>query len=661
MCGIAGIHNLRGGSVPFFAIKKMCDAMAHRGPDDAGYVLFTRQGHWKELSELDFLRRSPDLYTDPFESTRPPGPERDYALALGHRRLSIIDLSPAGHQPMANENREIWIVYNGELYNFLELREALIQKGHRFTSRTDTEVILHLYEEHGEECVERLNGIFAFAIWDAKARKLLLARDRYGAKPLYYTQAGPCFLFASEIKALLECEGVSRELNPCALADYFTFQNTFGKTTLLKGISLLEPGHLLVLENGRMRSHAYWDFSFEVEEDRGEAYYTDQVRALLEKAVARQLIGDVPVGTYLSGGMDSGSMTALAARHVPRLMTFTGGFDLAHVSGLEATFDERVDAELMASTFGTEHYQMVIHAGDFEWALPQVIWHLEDLRVGMCYQTYYIARLASKFVKVVLAGTGGDEVFAGYPWRYRHVQEARTHAEFNQAYYRYWMRLIPEEDREAFFTREILYQLGDYSPYESFTAISERAREIADPIGKALYFEAKTFLHGLLVVEDKLSMAHSLEARVPLLDNDLIDRAMRIPKRHLINYTWHPDENMAGKYIFRKAMQGTLPDPILRKRKQGFSAPDQSWYRVNLIDYIRETLLSRDSLVLAYIQKRYIEKVLEDHVQGRINHRLLIWGLLSFEWWCRLIGPGSQGGAAADLLPEGSAVRRGLS
>jgi asparagine synthase (glutamine-hydrolysing) len=546
----------------------------------------------------------------------------------------------AGHQPMANRSHTVWLTYNGEIYNFLELKKELLSKGYDFVSGTDTEVLLHLYEELGPACVERLNGMFAFALWDDRRRTLLLVRDRYGIKPLYYTEFGRTLAFASEVKALRSLTEVPREINVSALVDYFTFQNTFGEATLFNGIRLLEPGHTLIVREGRIERKRYWDFDFSPIEDASEERVTERLRGLLDDTIKRQLVSDVPLGAYLSGGMDSGSITALAANSIPRLMTFTGGFDLTDVSGFEAAFDERKEAEILSALFRTEHYQMVFHAGDLEWALPRVIWAIEDLRVGMCYPYYYTARLASRFVKVVLAGTGGDEIFAGYPWRYRVAAGARSRDEFLSRYYRYWNRLVPADQHAEFFSPEIVRASGGHNPYDSFVEVAGAAGALSDLTRQALYLEAKTFLHGLLVIEDKLSMAHSLESRVPLLDHEIVDFVTKIPTRYLVNYRRdenpEADDNLAGKYVFRKAMEGVLPASILRKRKQGFSAPEQSWYQGPLMNYITAILLDRRTLARGFFQEGAIRRVLDQHLSGKVNHRLLIWSLLSFEFWNRL-------------------------
>jgi asparagine synthase (glutamine-hydrolysing) len=596
MCGIAGVCDLADRPADAALVRRMIDAVRHRGPDDNGV--------WAA------------------------GP-----VGLANARLSILDLSDAGHQPMHTEDGATTLVYNGELYNYRELASELERLGHRFNSRSDTEVVLRSYEAWGRDCVERFNGMFAFAVWDARDRSLFLARDRFGIKPLYWTTYDGRVLFGSEIKSLLE-SGLPRSVCVPALVEYFTFQNLLSDLTLFDGIRLLPPGHRMIVEGGRIRVEQWWDLVFEPDETIAARDWPELIREGFEEAVTRQLVSDVPVGSYLSGGMDSASIAAVASRSIPRLMTFTGGFDLSSVEGLELVFDERGDAESVASAFRTEHYEMVMHAGDMAWVLPELVWHLEDLRVGMAYQNHYIARLASKFVKVALAGTGGDELFAGYPWRYDLVADAHDGAEFERRYYDYWARLVPDEDKASFFGMGVWSAARDYSVREQFHAVLAPAEGL-DPVAKALYFEAKTFLHGLLIVEDRVSMAHSLEVRVPFLDNALVEIARRVP-------TGVSHATGEGKRALRTAMAGLLPAAILGKKKQGFSPPDESWYRGSTMAYIRSLLLDPRTLSRGYFAPAYIERVLAEHLEGRVNHRLLIWSLLCFEWWNRLFIDGDS-------------------
>ena len=627
MCGIAGIVNLRGVQADATILTRMTEALVHRGPDGEGHHV--------------------------------AGP-----VGLGHRRLAVIDLTSAARQPMLNEQGDAAITYNGEIYNFRELRDELETLGHRFKSRTDSEVALHAYEEWGPSCVERFNGMFALAIYDGRPRdgavshvlpRVFLARDRYGIKPLYYCWTAKEFLFASEIKALLQHPAVSAQVCPEALSEYFTFQNIFSDLTLFDSIRLLPPACTLMLDPSRLdaaRPVRYWDYEFR--KDRFDGSYeeaSEHVFHLFERAVERQLVSDVPVGSYLSGGIDSGSITAVAARHMPRMHTFTGGFDLSSASGLELGADERAASELMANRYKTEHYEVVLHAGDMEHVLPELIWHQEDLRVGQCYPNYYVARLASHFVKVVLSGSGGDELFAGYPWRYYRGFQSGEAKCYYDAYYDYWQRLVPDKDRPSFFNERTWAGVRNHDPRDEFRNVfqgyAHPVQTIDDVIDASLYFEAKTFLHGLFVMEDKLSMAHSLETRVPFMDNDLVDFVLQLPpnfKLHDLHRAPEIDEDevykrrqagLDGKKILRRAMKPLIPEEILKRRKQGFSAPDASWFAGESVDYVRRFLCNRDVRINEFLNPAYVCRVVDEHSQGHQNHRLLIWSLLSFEWWCR--------------------------
>jgi asparagine synthase (glutamine-hydrolysing) len=575
-------------------------------------------------------------------------------VALGHRRLSIIDLTSGGHQPMTTPSGRSVIVYNGELFNYLDLREELRAVGRTFTTRSDTEVVLAAYEEWGESCVERFNGQFAFVLWDRHQRRLFLARDRFGVKPLYYYQRGDLFAAASEVKALLAHPDIHARVSHPALAEYFTFQNIFTDLTLFDGVRLLPPGTTLTIESGKQpRQRQYWDYHFEADprltriED-----CADEVYRLFEQAIRRQLLSDVPVGSYLSGGMDSGSITAVATQHIPRIHTFTAGFDLSSASGLELGFDERPASERLANLVKSEHYEVVLHAGDMEQVLPELIWHLEDLRVGQSYPNYYVARLASKFVKVVLSGAGGDELFGGYPWRYYRAVGAADPEAYFRSYYDYWQRLVPDEQRVMLFNAHTYEQLAHVSPYQAFRSVFGTDMQLAtieDMVNASLYFECKTFLHGLFIVEDKLSMAHSLETRVPFMDNDLVDFAMRIPPRFKLRDLERAprvDENAPakqtylsqtrdGKVVLRQAMARLVSEEGTSRAKQGFSAPDASWFRGESIDYINGLLNDPKALIYEFLRPEYVRQRLDAHTAGLHNHRLFIWSVLSFEWWLR--------------------------
>jgi asparagine synthase (glutamine-hydrolysing) len=633
MCGIAGILNLDGTPASPVRLRRMTDAIAHRGPDGEGHVV-------------------------------------DGALGLGHRRLAIIDLSPAGHQPMQTRDERFVLSYNGEIYNFQQLRAQLEALGCQFHSRTDTEVLLNALAHWGVGALPKLNGMFAFALWDAREKVLTLARDRYGIKPLYYTFAGNTLLFGSEIKAILAHGAYRTSLDKEALLEYLTFQNFFTDRTLFSDVRLLPAGCYLQVRAGTAGTpRRYWDYHFsEPAQEASEAEYTEELDRLFRQAVSRQLVSDVDIGAYLSGGMDSGSITALAAQELPFMKSFTCGFDLTSASGLELAFDEREKAEHLSYLFKTEHYEMVLKAGDMERVMPRLAWHMEEPRVGQSYPNFYIAQLASKFVKVVLAGTGGDELFGGYPWRYYRAVVNDDFQQYVDKYYVFWQRLMPNRTiREVF--RPIWKDVEHVWTRDIFEGVfQEHASQLTRPedyVNHSLYFEAKTFLHGLLVIEDKLSMAHGLESRVPFLDNDLVDFAMRVPvhlKLGNLAEVVRMNENEPGKkseryyqrtrdgkLLLRNVMRRYIPMEVTEREKQGFSAPDASWFRGDSIEYVKRRLLEGDARLYAYLDRAAVRSLIDEHLGGRTNRRLLIWSLLNLEEWC------------AQFLDETSFARRSAS
>lgn len=605
MCGIAGIYNLDRKPVFRSHVKKMTDAMIHRGPNDEGIYV-------------------------------------NKNIGMGHRRLSIIDVSDLGHQPMSDNTGDTWISYNGEIYNFLEIKKKLVKLGYHFKSRTDTEVILYSYKEWGIECVKMFNGMFAFALWDKNNKKLFLVRDRFGIKPLYYFCNNKKIVFASEIKPLLKTSGVPREVCLNALKEYFTFQNTYSDKTFFNEIKILSPASILEIDsNYKLNIRQYWKITFNPGKEKFK-WYVDKLKNIFENVIKSQLASDVPIGSYLSGGIDTGAIVATARRYLPNMMTFTGGFDLTMASGIEMLFDERKDAELMANIFDAQSYQMVMRPRNLEMIMPKLIWHLEDPKVGMTYHNFYIAELASKFVRVVLGGTGGDEIFGGYPWRYRLGLNNKNDADFNKNLYNYWQRLVRVDDHKDFFTSSVYSGTKNYDLFTLFNNIFSDWEYSGDneELNKCLFFDIKTFLRGLLLMEDKISMAHSMEARVPFLDNKLVDFMLNIPFKYKVdlNILMHNNDlsSLGGKKILRKAIKGLVPEKIIKKEKQGFSAPDASWYRGPSLNYVKSILLNKKSLNRGYFQPKFINKIICDHLSGRFNHRLLIWSLLCFEWWNRI-------------------------
>ena len=620
MCGIAGILHLGGAPAASGVLKKMTDAIAHRGPDG--------EGHWV-----------------------------DGSIGLGHRRLAIIDLSDAGSQPMVSADGRYVLSYNGEVYNFKDLRSELEAAGYWFKSQTDSEVVLYAFAEWGPECVNRFNGMFAFAVWDRKELTLHLARDRYGIKPLYYAQWGDTFLFGSEQKAILEHPEAKKEIDKKALLEYFTFQNIFTDRTLLEGVKMFPPATCgqLSLNPGftTLQLNPYWDYHFEEpKEPKDKREYEEELNRLLKQAVSRQLVTDVELGSYLSGGMDSGTLTALASRELPYIKTFTCGFDLSSAAGMELGFDEREKAEAMSALYKTEHYEMVLKAGDMERCLPKLAWHLEEPRVGQSYPNYYAAGLATKFVKVVLSGTGGDELFGGYPWRYYRAVVNNDFEHYIEQYYLFWQRLIPNKDIQKVFAPiwDEVKEVWTKDVFRDvFVAHKNDLETPEDYINHSLYFEAKTFLHGLLVVEDKLSMAHSLETRVPFLDNDLVDFAVKCPVRLKLNnlteavrLNENEPGNKRGKYfqktndgkqILRNVMRSYVPNSITNATKQGFSSPDAGWFKGESIDFVKRILINDNARIYAVLDRQAVDPLIEQHLTGEQNRRLLIWSLLNVEAW----------------------------
>ena len=623
MCGLLGLYNLNNQQINESHFKKMASKINHRGPDGEGFYF-------------------------------------DDNIALAHKRLAILDISDNGKQPMFSNDGNWVIVFNGCIYNYKELRLELEKIGHSFVSNSDTEVICEGLSCFGIKYFERLNGMFAIAAWNITKNELVLSRDRYGIKPMYYWFNEKSICFSSEIKSIIEHPNYEIDVDLDALNEYFTFQNVFSYNTLFKEITMLPPANTVVINENTsfIRHNSWWDYDFSnCDDSMPFDYAKKETKRLFERAVKRQMISDVPLGSYLSGGMDSGSITSIASKHVNRLSTFTCGFDMSEVSGREVNFDERKDAELMANHFKTEHFEQVMNAGDIRWSLPKLVYHLEDLRVGMSYPNYYISRLASKFVKVCLQGTGGDELFGGYPWRYYKVFKSIDKNDFFEQYYEFWQRLVPDDKKKELFTKKVLNNIDITGPRKVFERVFTFNDKLkydnpGDHINNSLYFEIKTFLPGLFLVGDKLAMASGLEERFPFMDNDLVDFAMKIPPKHKLGNLNKEiekiDENLQskkslsyrefddGKNVLRKAMMEFIPEKIINRKKQGFSSPDESWFRGENAQYVKELLLSKETVSTKYINKDFIKKTVNEHINKKINHRLLIWSFMNFEWWCRI-------------------------
>ncbi|MBI96910.1 asparagine synthase (glutamine-hydrolyzing) [bacterium] len=621
MCGITGLLNIDGRPVSEELLVKMTDSISHRGPDG--------EGVWIERN-----------------------------VGLGHRRLSVIDIGDGGKQPMHSNDKRWILTYNGEIYNYKELKLELINKGFNFKTRTDTEVVLNSLINWGTDAISKFNGMFAFALWDRLEQKLLIARDRYGIKPIYYAFQDNKFLFGSEQKTILSDSDFRRTLNKPALLEYCTFQNIFTDQVLLNDIKLLPGGcygTLNLTNQSSLNIVNYWDYSFrEPEEKLDKQEYVNELNSLFKRAVKNQLVSDVEIGSYLSGGIDSGSISAVASTEIPFLKTFTCGFDLSSASGIELGFDERNKAEEMSAIFNTEHYEIVLKAGDMERCLSDLAHHLEEPRVGQSYPNYYSAKLASKFVKVVLSGSGGDELFGGYPWRYYRAANCQSFENYIDEYYLYWQRLLSNKELKKVFS-PISNEVKDVWTRDIFKSIFKNHKNTLsspeDFINHSLYFEAKTFLHGLFIVEDKLSMAHGLENRVPFMDNDLVDFAMKCPinlKLNNLSNVLKIDENESvskknlffrktndGKQILREAMRKIVPESITSAEKKGFSSPDSSWFRGQSISFVKENLLNRNACLYNYLDFESVNSLIDEHIAGKKNRRLFIWSMLNLEAWMK--------------------------
>ncbi|RME32116.1 asparagine synthase (glutamine-hydrolyzing) [Candidatus Woesearchaeota archaeon] len=612
MCGIVGVIGPHQPSERI--LQRMVRALQHRGPDDEGFY-------------------------------------RSNGVSLGHRRLSIIDLSSAGRQPLLACDGDVALVYNGELYNYKELRRELVREGYHFSTKTDSEVVLKAYLAWGIGAVERFNGMFAFALWDARSRTAHLVRDRFGVKPLYYTVIGSELFFASEAKALFAHPACKPRLNLDALNQYLTFQNVLSNDTFFSGITLLKPATILTFDGTGLREHCYWKQRFLDPATAGtHEDIVNELRTRFATAVKRQLVSDVPVSAYLSSGIDSSSIVAVAAQHTPSLNTFTCGFAMEGVQGYEATFDERALALTLARHLGTNQAAIEVGPRDMEQLFAKLIFHLETPRLGMSFPNMAIARCVAESNKVVLAGTGGDELFGGYPWRYLHALGHSTLEDYAQQYYTFWQRLIPDEEKPLAYGAA-LAGVDQSMPRKIFEELLlEKHINPQSPqecIKNALAFEFTTFLQGLLLIEDHLGMAYSLETRFPFLDNDLVDFAMTLPISSLFSDELQLSadklstlreqhfEATQGKRALRDALSCFVPKEVAQRKKQGFSAPVGEWFRHASRPFVERHLLAGELVGSNLLRKPYIEEKLSEHLSGTKDHRLLIWSLLSLEFWLR--------------------------
>jgi asparagine synthase (glutamine-hydrolysing) len=630
MCGICGKFEFdRNASVSGPLIRTMLDTIRHRGPDDQGVYLSPQVG-------------------------------------LGHARLSIIDLN-SGHQPLSNEDGTIWIVFNGEIYNYRELRAFLLGKGHVFKTQTDTEVIVHLYEELGPQCIEKLRGMFAFALWDESTRTLLLARDRVGIKPLYYSLSDKAIVFASEIKAILGDPAINRKLAPEIIDRFLTFLYVPGEETLLNGICKLAPGHYLLHRGGKAEIRQYWDLQFiEPSERLSLKDAENELSNLFAESVELHMIADVPVGVLLSGGVDSTAVLSCAAERTDKeISSFTVGFS---DSGFA---DERPYARLAAETFGSRHHDMTITASDFAAFLPRYVWHMEEpVCEPPAVALYYVSKFARNYVKVLLSGEGGDEAFAGYD-NYRSITwlerlknvwpAANGAASWGLSQVNSWVHSA----RVAKYVPLVNATFPDYyysrtsTPYRYFgnglgelysaDFVKSIDREYTvEPIRKLfskvknqgvldqmLYIDTKTWLpDDLLIKADKMTMANSLELRVPLLDHRLLEFAASLPPDYKLN-------GFTLKYIWKKALSKRVPGRILKRRKAGFPVPYEFWLRNDLRDQVDAILTDRKTIERGYFQKATVEKLIAAN-RDRGAYSKEVFSLVALELWHRMFLDGEQ-------------------
>jgi asparagine synthase (glutamine-hydrolysing) len=612
MCGITGILHFGRQADAMHRVKDMAASIAHRGPDDEGF--------WS-----------------------------DQDVAFGFRRLAILDIE-TGAQPMCNEDGTVWVVYNGEIYNHRELRCELESSGHRFnTHHSDTEVLVHGWEEWGEALPKKLNGMFVFAIWDQRSRTMVLARDRVGIKPLYAANDGQGnLIFGSEVRAIHAGGLVEKRMHPGGVLEYLTLQNNwFGRTPFAE-VRMVSPGTIELHRPQGARVLHFWSLTFTRSNSLSLSQTVEDYRELLLNVMRRQMDADVPVMSYLSGGIDSTAITVAAHRLNRDVRAYSCVFDLTEV-GEDRFVDEREYSRTVATASGIQRVELELERNVLISCLDDTIAALEYPRMGMAYVNFLIARRVAEDAKVVLSGMGGDEFHAGYVGRYaitprdgklvtgvfnwivRLLRHGRARPGTSLEAYRRCLNfpIMISELNEA-LTPEFCRAAADFSPEDAIEDLITSAPS-QDPWDVVMYGDCMTYLHGLLVMEDKLSMAHSLETRVPLLDNEIIDSALSLPWEHLC-------DGKAGKIVFREAVKPWVPENIYAKPKMGFGPPDASWYRGLLRDWIKDQLSAKNISRRGILNSGYVRQKLDNHFSGAENNVALIWSLLSLESWCRIQG-----------------------
>jgi len=635
MCGITGVFAYgRAEPVSESLVTRMANSMAHRGPDDEGVYL-----------------------------------SRDRHVGLAFRRLAIIDLSPAGHQPMSNEDRTVWIVFNGEIYNHAEHRPALEAKGHVYRGGSDTETIIHLYEEYGEDCVNHLRGMFAFAIWDENRRRLFVARDRLGIKPLYYTMVDGAFVFGSEIKAIAAYPRIVRQIDKEALYHYLTFMVPPAPLTMFRGIKKLPAGFKMTVDAaGEIRTEPYWDaIVSQANRQYADEQYADRTVELLRESAQIHMMSDVPVGVFLSGGLDSSTLVALIAEQGGRVVnTFSVGFE-----GYEA-YNELAYARQIAQRFSTNHHEVIIDHKQALDYIPELV-HSQDEPIAdwVCVPLYFVSKLArDNGVIVVQVGEGADELFCGYPlylaslavqrnwpwlskvppllWQIGGALAARARsAGFRRAHKAERLMQILEEERGRFWGGAIVFRNGpkaqlldtpmwrENGHFDSIDVMDRVSAQIArdkpgaDALERMIYFELKQRLAELLLMRvDKVTMSTSIESRVPYLDHRLVEFAMSIPEQVKVR-------NHQTKAVLKRAVRGLIPDNIVDRAKQGFSAPASEWLRNELAAEARSCLLDGEMVKRGYFNRTFVKALLDAHQSGPADHGIELWNLYNLEMWHR--------------------------
>lgn len=623
MCGISGIFEYhRTDVMPAQIVSRMNDTLAHRGPDDAG------------------------VYAD-------------IGIGLGHRRLSIIDVA-GGHQPLSNEDGTVWVLLNGEIYNYAEMSADLKSRGHRFTTKSDTEAIAHCYEEYGEGCFERLRGMFAIAIWDARKKQLVLARDRVGKKPLFYAATEKGILFGSELKAVLAGDSLPRDVDYESLADYFSYGYIPAPKTIYRAVRKVLPGHYLVASREGIRERQYWDISFRETDQRSEAEWCELLRGQLCEATRIRLMSEVPLGAFLSGGVDSSSVVAMMAKTSSTpVVSCAIGFPVKE-------FDESQYARQVARQMGTEHYEDIVDP-DAVSIIDKLAWHYDEpFADSSAVPTYYVSKAARQHVTVALGGDGGDENFAGYrrykfdamenrlrsfmpqgfrkavfgplgrwypglAWAPRVVRGKATFQSLSysplEGYFNSISLFRPSE-KPRLFTRDLTAKLGGYESLSVMQQYYDRA-DTADPLSRIQYVDIKTYLpDDILVKVDRAAMAVSLEVRAPYLDHKFMEAVARIPSSLKLR-------GGEGKYILKKSLEPVLPKDILYRAKQGFGVPLHKWFREDLKDVAYATIFDKTDGLL---DQKYLKKIWNDHQSGTFNRARYLWAVLMFRKWQSAFG-----------------------